>query len=63
MSDDLVKRLLVCASDQGGWIYKEAANRIEELQEIIIRIQHTNLRRDMNRDERTKEIDKLCRRE
>ena len=58
MTDDLVKRL------RGGIVQRvdsaRAADRIEELQDIIARIQYTNLRRDMNLAERTKEIDKLC---
>ena len=37
-----------------------AADRIEELQDIIARIQYTNLRRDMNLKNRTIEIDRLC---
>jgi len=35
MTNDLVKRLRVCASDQGGWMYGEAADRIEELTEAL----------------------------
>ena len=38
----------------------EFSDRIEDLQDTIARIQYTNLRRDMNLAERTKEIDKLC---
>lgn len=35
-------------------------DRIEELQDIIARIQYTNLRRDMNLKNRTITIDTLC---
>jgi len=34
--------------------------RIGRLEDTIARIQHTNLRRDMNIKNRTVEIDKLC---
>lgn len=34
--------------------------RIGRLEDIIARIQYTNLRRDMNVKNRTMEIDKLC---
>lgn len=34
--------------------------KINELEDIIARIQYTNLRRDMNAKNRTIEIEKLC---
>ena len=34
--------------------------RISRLEDIIARIQYTNLRRDMNIENRTKEIERLC---
>jgi len=34
--------------------------RISRLEDIIARIQYTNLRRDMNAKNRTTEIDELC---
>jgi len=34
--------------------------KINALEDIIARIQYTNLRRDMNLKNRTMEIDKLC---
>lgn len=34
--------------------------RIGRLEDVIAKIQHTNLRRDKNVKERTKEIDALC---
>lgn len=71
MTDDFAKRLreppIIYHSTHGLIVFdepdetcKEAADRIEELQDIIARIQYTNLRRDMNLAKRTKEIDKLC---
>lgn len=69
MTDDLVKRLRSRAetlrmsldSYVSGEV-DEAADRIEELQDTIAKIQYTNLRRDMNIENRTKEIERLCRR-
>ena len=58
MSDDLVKRLR--EFERWDPDQKEAADRIEALQDIIARIQHTNLRRDVNAKNRTIEIDRLC---
>ena len=65
MTDDLVKRLLQPVDDPFFGpliepIKKEAADRIEELQDIIAKIQYTNLRRDINAENRTIEIEKLC---
>lgn len=63
MTDDLVKRLREEASQWAtpeASIEKEAADRIEWMQDVIARIQQTNLRRDMNAKSRTTEIDKLC---
>ena len=34
--------------------------KINELEDIIARIQYTNLRRDINAENRTIEIEKLC---
>jgi len=34
--------------------------KISHLEDVIAKIQHTNLRRDMNIETRTKEIDRLC---
>ena len=71
MTDDLVKRLR--ADELPGdrqrqiearielWkILQEAADRIEWMQDIIARIQYTNLRQDINAESRTIEIEKLC---
>ena len=58
MTDNLVRRLRRfehCDPD-----IKDALDRIERLQDIIARIQYTNLRRDMNLKNRTVEIDRLC---
>ena len=58
MTDDLVKRLRnKYASVQDA---AEAADRIEWMQDIIARIQYTNLRQDINAESRTIEIEKLC---
>jgi hypothetical protein len=38
----------------------QAADRIDKLQDIIAKIQYTNLRRDINAKNRTIEIEKLC---
>ena len=38
----------------------EAADHNEALQDIITRIQYTNLRRDVNTKNRTIKIDRLC---
>jgi len=62
MTDDLVKRLR-SPTEHEAWLFSvpyQAADRIERMQDIIARIQHTNLRRDMNAKSRTTEIDKLC---
>ena len=62
MIDDLVKRLRNW-QQYGPYRpsrYKAAADRIEELQNTLDKIQHTNLRRDMNIEQRTIEIDRLC---
>jgi hypothetical protein len=63
MSNDLVARLREAALD---YYYEDiiaaAADRIEWMQDIIARIQYTNLRRDMNAENRTIEIEKLCKR-
>lgn len=37
-----------------------SADRIDELEHVIAKIQHTNLRRDMNAKDRGEEIDRLC---
>jgi hypothetical protein len=71
MTDDLVARLR--ADELPGdrqrqiearielWkILQEAADRIEWMQDIIARIQYTNLRQDINAESRTIEIEKLC---
>ena len=65
MTDDLVKRLLQPVDDPFFGpliepIKKEAADRIEWMQDIIARIQYTNLRRDINAESRMIEIEKLC---
>jgi hypothetical protein len=64
MTDDIVKRLrdYTCGCYNGNpkhttW---EAADHIEALQDIIAKIQYTNLRRDINAKSRTIEIEKLC---
>jgi len=71
MTDDLVARLR--ADELPGdhqnkrearmelWkILQEAADRIEELQDRLARIQKINLWRDLNLETRTKEIDRIC---
>jgi hypothetical protein len=64
MTNDLVKRLREASYlDLYGVhrdVEREAADRIEELQDIIAKIHHTNLRRDMNAETRTIVIDRLC---
>ena len=61
MTDDLVARLREAALD---YYYEDiiaaAADRIEWMQDIIARIQYTNLRRDINAESRMIEIEKLC---
>lgn len=64
MNDDLVKRLREAAHLDLYGVHREveveAADRIEELEDTIARIQYTNLRRDVNAKNRTIEIDRLC---
>ena len=68
MTDDLVKRLRdMCGRDgilKCRDIYDTdvaaAADRIEWMQDIIARIQYTNLRQDINAKSRRIEIEKLC---
>ena len=64
MIDDLVSRLRegACLHNQleAYDLTTEAADRIEELQDIIARIQYTNLRQDINAESRRIEIEKLC---
>jgi len=66
MTDDLVERLRGLAGRTvdlpSHFEMTAAADRIEELQDTIAKIQYTNLRRDMNIDNRTKEIERLCKR-
>jgi hypothetical protein len=67
MTDDLVKRLRELNTFE--WHARPAttketcfaaADRIEWMQDIIARIQYTNLRQDINAENRTIEIEKLC---
>lgn len=64
MTDDLVKRLRGLAGRTVDlpthYEMTAAANQIEALQDIIARIQYTNLRRDINAERRTIEIDRMC---
>ena len=66
MTDDLVKRLRDNMKDVDAYeshisnAMEEAADRIEWMQDIIARIQYTNLRQDINAENRTIEIEKLC---
>lgn len=61
MTDDLVKWLRETEDHlYGATRCREAADHIEELQDIIAKIQYTNLRRDINAENRTIEIEKLC---
>ena len=64
MTDDLVKRLrdytCGCSNENPKHAAWEAADRIEELQDIIAKIQYTNLRQDINAESRTIEIDRMC---
>jgi hypothetical protein len=59
MTDDLVARLREYC-DGNNDLMDAAADRIEWMQDIIARIQYTNLRRDINAKSRRIEIDKLC---
>jgi hypothetical protein len=59
MTDDLVKRLREYC-DGNNDLMDAAADRIEWMQDIIARIQYTNLRRDINAKNRMIEIEKLC---
>jgi hypothetical protein len=64
MTEDLVKRLRGLAGRTVDlpthYEMTEAADRIDKLQDIIAKIQYTNLRRDINAKNRTIEIEKLC---
>ena len=66
MTDDLVKRLRDNMKDVDAYeshisnAMEEAANRIKLMQDIIACIQYTNLRQDINAENRTIEIEKLC---
>jgi GTP1/Obg family GTP-binding protein len=68
MTDDLVKRLRDSEHpDPLDDLRNEAADRIEslvdtveEMTDRIARIQNINMRRDMNQEQRTIEIDRLC---
>ena len=66
MTDDLVKRLRDNMKDVDAYeshisnAMEEAANRIKLMQDIIARIQYTNLRQDINAESRRIEIEKLC---
>ena len=60
MTNDFVKRLRDAFGFVRDPLIGEAADRIERMQDVIARIQYTNLRRDMNLKNRTMEIDKLC---
>jgi len=56
MTDDPADRVLRIRYDQIIRLHE----KINALEDIIARIQYTNLRRDMNLKNRTMEIDKLC---
>ena len=56
MTDDPESRVLRIRYDQIIKLNED----IDELKNIIARIQYTNLRRDMNIKNRTITIDKLC---
>jgi len=56
MTDDPADRVLRIRYDQIIQLH----DKIQKLEDIIARIQYTNLRRDMNLKNRTMEIDKLC---
>jgi hypothetical protein len=63
MTDDLVKRLREAERqyvDNEYNLHARAADRIEWMQDIIARIQYTNLRQDINAESRRIEIEKLC---
>jgi hypothetical protein len=60
MTDDIVTNLRDRRFDGQLMMRESAAQRIEELQDTITKIQYTNLRRDMNIENRTKEIERLC---
>ena len=56
MTDDHTDKVLRIRYDQLIQLHE----KIGRLEDIIARIQHTNLRRDMNAKSRTTEIEKLC---
>ena len=56
MADDQTDKVLRIRYDQIIQMHET----IERLEDLIARIQHTNLRRDMNLKNRTLEIDRLC---
>ena len=66
MTDYLMMWLRAREADAKAYGIKEqitegqAADRIDKLQDIIAKIQYTNLRRDINAKNRTIEIEKLC---
>ena len=56
MTDDDTDKVLRIRYDQIIQLHE----RIGRLEDVIAKIQYTNLRRDMNVQNRTMEIDKLC---
>lgn len=56
MTDDQTDKVLRIRYDQIIQLHE----RIERLEDLIARIQYTNLRRDMNAETRTIVIDRMC---
>jgi len=60
MTNDLVKRLREVALDAAADRIENLMDTVEEMTDQIARIQNINMRRDMNQEQRTIEIDRLC---
>ena len=60
MSDDLVKRLRAVELEAAADRIETLLDTVEEMVDQIARIQNINMRQDMNQEQRTLEIDRLC---
>jgi len=60
MSDDLVKRLRAVELEAAADRIETLLDTVEEMVDRLARIQNINMRRDMNQEQRTLEIDRLC---
>ena len=60
MTDDLVKRLRAVELEAAADRIETLLDTVEEMVDRIARIQNINMRRDMNQEQRTLEIDRLC---